>query len=230
MELLDAADEGDEEKVSLLLRSGDMDVNVRDLRDRERWTALHWACRGGNHRVVSLLLQAGALVEAVDSMGYTALHYAGMFGRTECAQVLLEEGKANLEAQAKLCEGTTTPLRLAALYSHWDTVRLFLRWNAMVSDVLIVSTVREHCSEFVPSIVRELIVHAGSVNLFELRTSLSSLTTNHVGKRLLQLPLQTVYCLYSILLFPVIAPKSPFLLLAQHETHLIRIIANMLLL
>jgi uncharacterized protein len=64
------ADDADPGVVVVLIDRG-TDVNAADA--AQRWTALHFAARDGNERLVRSLLAAGADVEAVDVFGNTPL-------------------------------------------------------------------------------------------------------------------------------------------------------------
>lgn len=62
-------------------------------------------------QIARLLLAKGALVDTVDSVGCTPLHYAAEVGAVDAAAVLLEAGAA---VSARDCEGST-PLHRASL-------------------------------------------------------------------------------------------------------------------
>ena len=53
---------------------------------------LHWAASGGHAAVVGLLLEKGALANALDESGWSALHIAVSGGRTEIVDALLSAG------------------------------------------------------------------------------------------------------------------------------------------
>ncbi len=61
-------------------------------------SALHIACAGNKSAMLSLMIRAGAALEARDNQECTALHHAAMYGRLEAADLLLEAG-ANPSAQ-----------------------------------------------------------------------------------------------------------------------------------
>ena len=55
---------------------------------------LHRAVIGGNERGTEVLVAAGADINASDNDGYTPLHYAAMFGRTDLCKILFEAGSS----------------------------------------------------------------------------------------------------------------------------------------
>jgi ankyrin repeat protein len=55
---------------------------------------IHWAALSGNLDVVTLLLDNGAMIDAVDAQGLTALHWAAWQGRPEVARLLVDQGAA----------------------------------------------------------------------------------------------------------------------------------------
>lgn len=57
---------------------------------------LSWASRSGDAGQIRELLRQGADPDACSAMGVTALQWASHFGRAECLQVLLLEGRANV--------------------------------------------------------------------------------------------------------------------------------------
>jgi len=90
-------------------------VNARF--DKKRWTALQTAADFQSPPLIALLLQHGALVDAQDSDGYSALHWAATSGSAKCVQLLLDAGadKTLLTAKRK---GSKTPLLCAWQAGH----------------------------------------------------------------------------------------------------------------
>ncbi|RUS89022.1 hypothetical protein EGW08_003193 [Elysia chlorotica] len=119
---------------------------------------LHCACMVGDSEVVTLLLEKGAKVDAVDGYGRTAIHYAAE--RDEiCLEILLEHGasidsgdgnkdtalhwasyKNNVPCVSLLlCHGANvnardfnndTPVSWAACKGNLDVIRILLDYNA----------------------------------------------------------------------------------------------------
>ena len=83
--------------------------------DDSNWTALHYAAWKGKDAVAAQLLQAGAIVSAVDNVyGQTPLHLAAWNGKSSIANLLLQ---ANASPTAvDMCGDTTA--QYAKQYSH----------------------------------------------------------------------------------------------------------------
>ena len=107
----------------------DPDVEV-DERDPDGRTTLHVACETGLDipETIHWLLNRGADVNAVDSMGYTPLHHSARRGRMSVLRVLVEAG-ASINAPT---EGGHTPLHQAAGGGHADAVRYLIEHGAQV--------------------------------------------------------------------------------------------------
>ncbi|GFS37015.1 ankyrin repeat-containing 2B [Actinidia rufa] len=132
---------GDVEGLKNALASG----ADKDEEDSEGRTALHFACGYGevldssqyllsqyllsipfycsveNHvKCAQILLEAGAMVDALDKNKNTALHYAAGYGRKECVALLLEHGAAvtlqNLDGK--------TPIDVAKLNNQHEVLKL----------------------------------------------------------------------------------------------------------
>ena len=104
----DAAMMGDLDEVRLLL-SGGADVNAAHA---DGMTALHWAAENAHTEMSSLLVTAGANLEAVTRIGgYTPLHLATRKGSRGVASSLLEAGA---DPRAETETGKVTPLHFAA--------------------------------------------------------------------------------------------------------------------
>ena len=99
----------------------------RDLKaaDEDGNTALHWAARNGDARLVQELLDRGAPANAANHVGATALLYA--VGKVDSVKILLDRG-AQVNRASKF---GTTPLITAARYPGSSAVvRLLLERGA----------------------------------------------------------------------------------------------------
>lgn len=95
--------------------------------DHTGHTPLHWACRTGPANTVQALLDAGAKVDLPAVDGRTPLHVAAQEGRGERLLSLLAAASADLNARAA---HRTTPLMLAAMADHGETVSALLQLGA----------------------------------------------------------------------------------------------------
>jgi ankyrin repeat protein len=107
--------------------------------DRNRWTPLHLAARGGNPNVAAFLIERGADVRAVDESGVTPLHLAADGGNHEpmlpqftvlgehaaVARLLLSKG-----ADADAASLMGTPLARAARHGASDVAEVLLAAGA----------------------------------------------------------------------------------------------------
>ncbi|XP_067416356.1 histone-lysine N-methyltransferase EHMT2 isoform X2 [Emydura macquarii macquarii] len=109
--------------VSLLLATGQVDVNAQD---NGGWTPIIWAAEHKHIEVIRLLLTRGADVTLTDNEENICLHWASFTGSAEIAEVLLN---AQCDLQAVNFHGDT-PLHIAARESYHDCVMLFLSRGA----------------------------------------------------------------------------------------------------
>lgn len=92
--LLEAASEGDLERVRALLAQG---ADMAAL-DQDSYTALHLAAEGGHTEIIECLLAHGVNTEAQAEYGIAALHSAILFGHSNTVEALLAGG-AQTEAR-----------------------------------------------------------------------------------------------------------------------------------
>jgi ankyrin repeat protein len=85
-------------------------------------TALHAAARQGDERILILLLEAGAAVNAKERHGDTALHFAAVAGHLAAVNVLIAN---NADIEVTNSENRT-PLHEAAFRGKKNVVRTFL--------------------------------------------------------------------------------------------------------
>lgn len=78
-------------EVSTLLKRGGVDA-ANECHAETGNTLLHTAARMGNSKMLKLLIDFGANVNAVSKKGYTPLHVAAWSGHVECVEVLLACG------------------------------------------------------------------------------------------------------------------------------------------
>ena len=83
--------------IKRLLSIRNINVNVKN--DWSGFTPLHNAARNCHVKIIRLLLQNGAEVNAKSNRGYTPHHFAASLGSVDILHLLVENG-ADLEAQA----------------------------------------------------------------------------------------------------------------------------------
>ena len=122
----DAAMRADLDKVRILLKAG-ADVNVAQ---GDGMTALHWSAENRSVEMATMLIYAGANVEAVTRIGgYTPLHLASRSGSAAIVQELLEAGANPTVASSA---GGATPLHFAASASSRGSVISLLDHGAEI--------------------------------------------------------------------------------------------------
>ena len=124
-DLYDAAEDGDLERVTLLVEQG---VDKNQVGGEYGTTALS-AAAGNNHlAVVQFLVEQGADIDKgnTDGAGFNPLHYASSSGHLEVVHYLLEQG-ADREMTSDFDE---TPLHWAADEGHLEVTKLLMAYGA----------------------------------------------------------------------------------------------------
>ncbi|KAJ5692827.1 hypothetical protein N7462_002250 [Penicillium macrosclerotiorum] len=124
--LEEAAAYGDVRTVQFLLHFG-ADPNYRD---RDGWSAIHWAAEQGHRDVLLLLFEHGADIHAVSAYGTSVLHCAANGGHSDIVTELLQHGA---DPNKSTCHGWT-PLHHAAFMGHSRVVRALLESNRITSS------------------------------------------------------------------------------------------------
>ena len=88
-EIHDAANDGNLEKVKVLLKAN---PSLVFSKDNDNWTPLHCAAFHGHKDIVELLLANGADVNAKSNEGFTPLMWAARKGQLEIVKLLLQKG------------------------------------------------------------------------------------------------------------------------------------------
>ncbi|KAH0828255.1 ankyrin [Fonsecaea pedrosoi] len=116
--LEEAAASGNMSVVQLLLAYG-VDLNHRN---RDGWSAIHWAAEEGHLEIVRMLLDHGANLNAVSSYGTSPLHCAANGGHVSIVNLLLLQGA---DRHKTTCHGWTA-LHHAAFMGHSHVVQRLL--------------------------------------------------------------------------------------------------------
>jgi hypothetical protein len=125
--LMWAAEGGHEAVVKLLLETGKVEVESKDL---SGMTPLSIAAKSGHNAVVALLLETKKVnVDLRDWAGQTPLSLAAQRGHRRVVKLLLETGKVNVQSRDVLGR---TPLSLATRMGHEAIVKILLerKWGS----------------------------------------------------------------------------------------------------
>ncbi len=91
MDIFEATRNGDYDRVKELLDNG-VDVNIINNNN----TPLHYACQHGYIKIVKLLIERKANINALDLFKVSPLSYACYYKEFEIAKLLLKENNANV--------------------------------------------------------------------------------------------------------------------------------------
>ncbi|XP_051570272.1 caskin-2-like [Myxocyprinus asiaticus] len=94
-----------------------------NYQDPDGFSALHHAALTGTTELLSLLLEAQAVVDIKDSNGMRPLHYAAWQGKADSVLMLLRTGAAVNGAS----HDGQIPLHLAAQYGHYEVSEMLLQ-------------------------------------------------------------------------------------------------------
>uniref|UniRef100_A0AAR2JNX4 CASK interacting protein 2 n=1 Tax=Pygocentrus nattereri TaxID=42514 RepID=A0AAR2JNX4_PYGNA len=97
-------------------------LNV-NYQDADGFSALHHAALTGTTDLLSLLLEAQAMVDIKDSNGMRPLHYAAWQGKADSVLMLLRAGASVNGAS----QDGQIPLHLAAQYGHYEVSEMLLQ-------------------------------------------------------------------------------------------------------
>src|SRR5262245_60341034 len=129
-DLFDAMNKGDLDAMAKLL------ADDKTLANKARGTdlPLNYALRGNNFKVVKLLVDAGADVNATDANGFAAMSYAAKNPDPAVIKLLIAKG-AKIDAPNKAIRGT--PLLYAAGSGNKKVVALLLEEGARIEGAFV---------------------------------------------------------------------------------------------
>ncbi|XP_077067716.1 caskin-2 isoform X3 [Siphateles boraxobius] len=107
-------------KSKLLGSTKRLNINYQDP---DGFSSLHHAALTGTTELLSLLLEAQAVVDIKDSNGMRPLHYAAWQGKADSVLMLLRSGAAVNSAS----QDGQIPLHLAAQYGHYEVSEMLLQ-------------------------------------------------------------------------------------------------------
>jgi ankyrin repeat protein len=119
-----AARTGGAAAIKVLVEEGKAYVHVVDGRRR---TALHYAAEGDHPESIRTLLSYGSDTAVRDLHGQTPLHYAASAEGAAAIKVLVEEGKADVQA---VDESGETALHYAARFGNTESIRTLLEYGS----------------------------------------------------------------------------------------------------
>lgn len=117
----------DHEEIVQLLIEGGADLDIFSGCESKFTTPLQIAARFNSPATARLLVLNGVDVAKQSSYGQQALHYAARRGNLKVVQVLLREGKAEVNAKDN---ENSTPLHAASQEGKLDVVEILLQYGA----------------------------------------------------------------------------------------------------
>uniref|UniRef100_A0A8C1AI46 Caskin-2 n=2 Tax=Cyprinus carpio TaxID=7962 RepID=A0A8C1AI46_CYPCA len=119
---------GKEQDLLQAVKNGDLATTQKLLAKvkaskSSEFSALHHAALTGTTELLSLLLEAQAVVDIKDSNGMRPLHYAAWQGKADSVLMLLRSGAAVNNAS----HDGQIPLHLAAQYGHYEVSEMLLQ-------------------------------------------------------------------------------------------------------
>ena len=132
-----AASSGNER---LLRRFLDDVTTNTEVADEHGETPLHDAAASGHESMVTMLLNAGALINAADKKGETPLHCAALEGHNDIVRLLLSKGAKKESAD----EEGATPLHFAVYRNCVDAALTLLEAGAEVNTKMLDGTTPLH--------------------------------------------------------------------------------------
>ncbi|KAK7920069.1 hypothetical protein PG985_008091 [Apiospora marii] len=125
--ILQAVDKGHTSVVEVLLRHGDIDLELTDI---SGYTPLLMAAKRGYTAILQLLLEKGASVAATVERGRSAVSFAAQNGHCDAMRLLIQN-----KAEVDSCDdGGRTPLSYAAEKGREDAVRLLIDEGARIDS------------------------------------------------------------------------------------------------
>lgn len=127
--LIEAVQEGDSGAVKIIVsNNSSVKINEKDINGA---TPLMWAAYEGNIKIIKILLESGADINASDNFSQSVLCYAcGPHGSFEAIKYLIDNG-ANVNPDTN---GNDTPLMHASMWVSNDAVKYLLKKGARVND------------------------------------------------------------------------------------------------
>ena len=125
-----AVENGDILKVEEIIQNNPEIINIKND-EYSNYTPLMVAAECGNKKIVELLLEYGADINAVDNNGYTPLRLAAASGYKKICQLLIEKG-ADINS---VDEYGCTPLHLAAEIGKTEICQLLIEKGADINAV-----------------------------------------------------------------------------------------------
>eukprot|EP00842_Homolaphlyctis_polyrhiza_P003904 jgi/Hompol1/4514/HPOL_003681-RA len=112
VDLLRACEVGDIDNVYKLLWEG---ANINCRMPLVGSTPLMVACRQGNHKIASVLIEFGAQTKISDEYAATALHWAANSGKPNLVNMLVSKGRLSTSDMIKKDQFGSTPLHFASV-------------------------------------------------------------------------------------------------------------------
>ena len=112
--------------VQYLIEKQNVDINIKGWNGK---TPLHLACLEGHHNIAEYLISKGANINAKDTIGDYAIHYASKGGHLPIVQYFIEQQNVDIDIKGS---NEMTPLHLACLRGHLQIVQYLISKGANI--------------------------------------------------------------------------------------------------